>query len=144
VSLDKVQTLINLSFQSSTPTPSGDEKTFEFTTATAVPDADTNGVTVDLPVSEAFSFTALSVSVDIEHTWRGDLTVKLLKDGAEVQTLAEKTGGSAHNLTQTWTFQPSQVGGDQASGTWGLKVIDDASADEGTLKLFKLAFATAE
>lgn len=143
VTLDKVQTLLNLSFQNAAPSPSGAEKTFQVTTPTAVPDADLAGVTVDLPVAEQFSFSALSVSVDIKHSWRGDLLVTLLKDGQAVQTLADRTGGSAHDITQTWTFQAADVGGAQASGTWSLKVVDDASGDVGTVNLFKLAFATA-
>jgi hypothetical protein len=140
VSLDKVRTLINLSLQDDAP-PSGNERTFENTVGAAIPDNSPAGASLAITVTEAFTFKRLSVSVDIEHTFRGDLLVELHKDGARVATLHDRAGGSAHDLVQTYTLTPAQVGGDAARGTWELKVTDTAAQDVGRIKSLKLAFA---
>ena len=84
---------------------------------------------------------ALSVLVDIEHTWRGDLLVELLTDGASVATLSNNAGGSAPNLTQTFMVAPADIGGNAAKARWTLKVSDTACQDTGRVKSFRLAFA---
>ena len=138
----KIQTLINLSIgDQPTQPPTGNEKTYQNATATAIPDNAPAGTALEIAVPDTFAFKGLSVSVDIEHTWRGDLLVELLKDGTKVATLSDRAGGSADNLTQTYTFTPAQVGGDAARATWSLKVTDTAAQDTGTVKLFKLTFA---
>jgi len=142
VKLAEVQKLINLSLETTTPTPpSGNEKTYENTTGAAIPDNAPAGASVDIVVPDTFAFKTLSVSVDIEHTWRGDLRVELLKDGTKVATLHDRTGGSAANLVQTYTYQAAQVGGDAARATWTLKVTDTAARDTGRIRTVKLAFA---
>jgi subtilisin-like proprotein convertase family protein len=65
----------------------------------------------------------------------------LLKDGTSVATLHDQAGGSADNLTDTFTLTPAQAGGDAGKATWTLKVTDNAAQDLGTIKLFKLAFS---
>jgi len=111
------------------------------TTTPAIPDNSPTGASVSINVPDTFNFKSLNVSVDIEHTWRGDLKVELLKDGVSVATLHDKAGGSADNLTQTYTLAPSAVGGDAGKASWTLKVTDTAAQDVGTIKLFKLVFS---
>jgi hypothetical protein len=143
VSLEKVRMLINLSI-ATTPGGGGGggagDKSYESTSTTAIPDNAPAGATVALNVPDTFTFKTLNVSVDIEHTWRGDLKVELLKNGTSVATLHDKTGGSADNLTQTYTLAPSAVGGDAGKASWSLKVTDTAAQDTGNIKLFKLVF----
>jgi hypothetical protein len=140
VDLDKVRTLLNLSFQTAAP-PSSGETAFENRTAAAIPDNDPAGASVSISVTDALTFTGLSVSVDIEHGYRGDLLIELLKDGTKVATLHDRAGGGARDLTQTYTLAPADVGGNAARGTWSLKVTDTAREDVGRIKAFKLAFA---
>ncbi len=142
VSLEKVRMLLNLSLQTGTPGGGGaGDKSYESTTSTAIPDNAPAGATVAINVPDTFAFKGLSVSVDITHTWQGDLKVELLKNGTSVATLHDQTGGSADNVTQTFTFTPAQVGGDAGKATWSLKVTDTAAQDVGTIKLFKLVFS---
>lgn len=143
VSLEKVRTLINMSTQPEGGGGGGgaNDKTYESTANTSIPDNSPTGASVDINVPDTFNFKSLNVSVDIEHTWRGDLKVELLKDGASVATLHDKAGGSADNLTQTYTLAPSAVGGDAGKANWTLKVTDTAAQDVGTIKLFKLVFS---
>lgn len=141
VSLEKVRQLINLSISTNPGGGGGGtEKTYESTAGAAIPDNSATGASVSINVPDTFTFKTLNVSVDIEHTWRGDLKVELLKNGTSVATLHDKTGGSADNLTQTFTLLPTAIGGDAGKANWTLKVTDTAAQDEGRIKLFKLAF----
>jgi len=139
VALSNVQQLITLSL-TDTPTPGGNTRNFENTTSTAIPDNATAGASVGINVTDTFAFKTLAVSVDIEHTWQGDLKVELLKNGTSVATLHNNTGGSADNVTTTTSLVPSAIGGDAAKATWTLKVVDNAAQDTGNIKSFKLSF----
>lgn len=142
VDLAKVRQLINLSIADVAP-PTGGVKTYESTTATAIPDNSATGAAVTIAVPDTFNFASLSASVDIKHTWRGDLKVTLQKDGREVAVLSDKVGGSADDLVQTFTLTPAQLGG-AATGraSWTLRVEDTAAQDVGRIVGFKLVFTT--
>lgn len=143
VDLAKVRQLINLSISTAQPPPAGNVKTYESTTAAEIPDNAPAGATSDITVPDTFTFTTLSASVDIKHTYRGDLRVSLLKDGTEVAVLSDKVGGSADDLVQTFTLTPAQLAGTSAGkGKWTLKVVDTAAADTGRIAGFKLVFTT--
>ena len=142
VSLAKVRELIAASVgPSGTPAPGGNEKTYENTTGVAIPDNSPTGVSLAITVPDAFAFLQLHVTVDIEHSWRGDLKVELLKNGTSVATLHDNSGGSADNLTQTYTLAPEAIGGNAAQATWTLKAVDGAAQDTGRIKSFKLSFS---
>ena len=117
----------------------GTEKDFSATPAASIPDDDSAGVNVDIPVSGVSSATGLAVSVDITHTWRGDLVLTLRKDGHDVKTLVMNQGGSADNIVDTYTLTAAELGGD-VNGTWTLNVADTAAQDVGTVNKVTLAF----
>jgi hypothetical protein len=142
VSLEKVRMLINLSVATNPGGGGGgaNDKTYENTTGASIPDNSATGASVSINVPDTFAFKTLNVSVDIEHTWRGDLKVELVKNGTSVATLHDNAGGSADNLTQTYTLAPSAIGGDAGKANWTLKVTDTAAQDTGRIKTFKLVF----
>jgi hypothetical protein len=143
VDLDTVRTLLRMSREpegSDDPPPAGDTRDFANDTSVAIPDNDPSGVTSDISVSDQFAFTNLSVSVDITHTWRGDLLVELLHDGQLVATLHDKDGGSADDLNETYTLSPTDLGVTDGTGAWTLRASDHAGQDTGTLDSFRLSF----
>jgi len=141
VDYSKVQTLLRMSRETEQPDPStGDGVSFENTTSVAIPDNDPAGATSSVTVDQDLTFTRLSATVDITHTWRGDLRVSLEKDGAEVKVLSDREGGSAHDLTETYSLTASELGTTAARGTWTLKVVDTAAQDTGTIDTFRLTF----
>ncbi|MEZ4468781.1 MAG: proprotein convertase P-domain-containing protein [bacterium] len=75
------------------------------------------------------------VTVDITHTYRGDLKVILAKDGSPV-VLADREGGSADDLKRTFTVH--DFDGQAAAGTWTLTVVDTAGQDVGVINTWKL------
>src|SRR5690606_31380295 len=69
-----------------------------------------------------------SISVDIKHTYIGDLRVDLLAPDGSVYNLHNRSGGSADNIIKTYTGNLSSEG---LNGTWRLRVTDYAWGDTG-------------
>lgn len=113
----------------------GDE--YAFTTATPIPDNAPAGVTSALTVTTGGTISSLAVTVDIEHSYRGDLSVRLVRQEDGVSALlTDRSGGSADNIQQTFTV--ADFNGTDAAGTWQLVVVDHAAQDTGTLRSWSL------
>lgn len=78
-----------------------------------------------------------SVSVDILHTYRGDLLVQLVAPDGSLYTISNRAGGSADNLIGTYTINLSS---ELLNGTWNLRVNDNAAGDIGTLRRWTITF----
>jgi hypothetical protein len=137
ISVAKVKELVAKSV-AKTGGGGGPGKVFKATPNLAIPDNAPAGVSADVQVTDVTGSPALAVTVDITHTWRGDLVVELLREGQLVKRLHDRSGGSADNLQQTFTLSAAEVG--TANGRWTVRVVDTASADVGTLKSFELGF----
>ncbi|GHH50407.1 S8 family peptidase [Streptomyces candidus] len=125
-----------LNVGSSTTPPPG--KRFENATDVAIRD----NATVESPVAvtgvAGNAPSALSVPVDIKHTYIGDLKVDLVAPDGSVYTLkGYGTGGSSDNINQTYTVNASS---EVANGTWKLRVSDNAAQDVGMIDLWALQF----
>jgi subtilisin-like proprotein convertase family protein/C1A family cysteine protease len=110
---------------------------YENTTGAAIPDNDATGVKSEIVVAEGGSISSLSVTVDITHPYRGDLIVKLVRDGGGEVLLSDRAGGSADDLKKT--FAVTAFDGQDSAGTWSLVVIDKAKSDAGKLNSWKLS-----
>ena len=113
-------------------------QTFSASPASAIPDNDPAGVSTDIAVSGLSGSLGLTVSLDITHSYKGDLKVTLLKDGAQLKVLHDRTGGSADNIVQSYTLTAAEVGA--ANGRYTLKVVDTAGEDVGTVNKVTLQF----
>jgi hypothetical protein len=129
--------VINLTCDGTEPPPDG--PTFENTDNVNIPDAGAavssslavSGVTGNAP-------SDLSVSVDIKHSYRGDLQVDLIApDGTAYRLKSTSTSDSADNVIATYTVNASS---EVANGTWRLQVRDYYSADTGYIDSWRLAF----
>lgn len=115
---------------------SSTETTHSATPMAAIPDNDTTGVSSEIVVAEGGAISSLAVTVDITHSYRGDLRVQLVRDGTTV-TLLDRAGGADDDVQQT--FAVADFNGADAAGTWRLVVVDTANADTGTLRSWSLA-----
>ncbi|KMS66190.1 MULTISPECIES: M4 family metallopeptidase [Streptomyces] len=117
----------------------GGGTSYESTTPVSVPDngaAVTSGITVSGRSGNAPS--NLQVSVDITHTWRGDLVIDLVGPSGTAYRLKNfSSSDSADNVNETYTVNASA---EPANGTWKLRVQDQATYDTGTLNGWKLTF----
>jgi len=108
-----------------------------------------------------------NVSIDITHTWAGDLVISLVSPTGTELILSDGNGGSADNYTGTvfedggaditaatapftGTFAPeggtfaATFAGESITGDWQLKICDTASGDSGTVDSFTLSICVPE
>ena len=112
-----------------------------------IPDNDPAGVQDRIPVDSPGALFGIEVSVDITHTWIGDLRVSLLAPSGAEFVLHDRAGSNTQDLHATYTAQStptlSALRNQPANGTWRLVVRDLARFDEGRLVKWSLAFRLA-
>ncbi|MFF4804689.1 M4 family metallopeptidase [Streptomyces sp. NPDC001351] len=117
----------------------GTGTSYENTTPLSIPDngpAVTSSITVSGRSGNAPS--NLQVTVDITHTWRGDLVIDLLGPSGTAYRLKNfSSSDSADDVKATYTVNASS---ETANGTWKLKIQDQAAQDVGTLNSWKVTF----
>ena len=101
----------------------------------AIPDINNNGLsdTITIGATESnFVIEHIEVDINVTHTWRGDLQVKLTSPSGVVSTLAPiRPADNGDNLTN-WKFGSVRHWGESAAGTWTLNVADKRFQDTGT------------
>lgn len=103
---------------------------YESDESVEIPDNDPVGVTSTIEVPTNGAVSSVTVEFDISHTYRGDLTVRLIH-GSTIVTLHDRAGGGEDDLQAT--FELSDFEGEDRGGAWQLQVIDNANADTGVL-----------
>ena len=103
-----------------------------------IPDNDEAGVTSTIEVGDEGFATRLNVTIDVEHTFIGDLLVTLTSPDGRTAILHDRTGQSDDNIKAS--FEPAELLGASIKGTWTLTVSDNARIDTGTLKGWSLSF----
>jgi subtilisin-like proprotein convertase family protein len=133
-----------------------------------IPDNDLSGVISSFLVSDNYTVERMKVTVKINHTWVSDLTLTLespsgtiieLLSGAcfddpnnDIDVIFDDNGidlicGSTPPVI-SGNIKPSQMlssfAGENSSGTWKLKVVDDANKDTGTIENWSIELCTSE
>ena len=107
-----------------------------------IPDNNPSGIERTLTITEAGLVKEVSVSVDITHTYIGDLLVSLVSPSGTNVVLHQRTGGSADNLIATYTAATTSalqtLRGQALQGAWKLKVADLEAVDVGKLNRWGL------
>lgn len=115
------------------PPPAGNH--YASTTPAAIPDNTPAGATSTITVPDPLTIGTLAVTLDLTHSYVGDLTITLTHAGA-THTLWAKAGGRQQDIQQTFTVD--LFNGKDATGEWTLKIVDSASMDDGTLNSWSL------
>ena len=117
----------------------------EATPKVQIPDNNAVGVESKISIGQAGKATRVVVSVDVTHTYIGDLVVELRSPTGKVAVLHNGTGGSQHNLVATYASEGTTAlaafVGDSIEGVWTLRVRDRAVEDIGTLNRWSLELA---
>uniref|UniRef100_UPI002249972F proprotein convertase P-domain-containing protein n=1 Tax=Streptomyces TaxID=1883 RepID=UPI002249972F len=80
----------------------------------------------------------LKISVDIKHTYRGDVVLEIVApNGASARLKSADYYDGADNLVATYTINASSVA---ANGTWTLRMADAYRGDTGYLDSWSLTF----
>ncbi|MCA9555548.1 MAG: proprotein convertase P-domain-containing protein [Myxococcales bacterium] len=105
----------------------------------AIPDDSEVGVKSEVTVASAGAVERVTVSLDVRHSYRGDLVVTLRSpQGTEVK-LHDGEGGSADDLV-ILDRELAELSGEARAGTWQLHVRDRYAQDVGTLEGWSLTF----
>ena len=126
-----------------TVTPPGCTTTY---TATGlplnIPDNNATGVTSTLPVANTSAITSVALSLNITHTYRGDLVVNLISPSGTSYSVSNRSGGSADNIVLT-DSAISAFNNQSPNGNWRLVVADRASIDTGRINSWSLKIGRA-
>ena len=99
----------------------------------AIPDLQT--VSDTITVSDSGTVTSVSVTVDITHTYIGDLKIDIIAPDGTTRTLHNRSGNTINNIDKT--YAPS-FGSIPISGVWTLRINDNYDADPGVLNSWML------
>ncbi|MBL8261755.1 MAG: proprotein convertase P-domain-containing protein [Xanthomonadaceae bacterium] len=127
----------NVSGQSFTGTSTGTLPTYTNGTDYAINDNSTVSSPITVTGRTGNGQSSTPVTVNIIHTYRGDLVVDLVAPDGSVYNLLNRSGGSADNVNQTFNVNLS---GEALNGTWNLRVRDAASADTGRIDSWSIMF----
>ena len=109
----------------------------------SVPIRDSKTSSLPIAVADKRPIGAIKVHVDLEHSWIGDLTVRLKPPaGAAAVVLHERQGGGTRNIHRVYdvasTPALAALEGAKPAGVWKLEVHDHAEHDEGQILSFAL------
>ena len=108
----------------------------------SIPDNQSAGVTSVLAVPQSGRIARLTVSVDIQHPFIGDLKVALITPQGTTVALHNRTGAGADDIVKSYTSEGTPalaaLAGEQIQGNWTLKVSDVAAGDAGKLRKWRL------
>lgn len=130
------------------------------------PSSTTGTTNSTLSVTAGGAINALTVQVNLTHSYMGDIDLFLIHpDGTSIQ-LFDQHGSGGDNLNNTifsdsaaaaissgtapfsGTFRPTQplsgLNGKPANGTWTLRVVDNLSGDFGTLNGWSITYGSTE
>lgn len=127
---------------------------------------DNTTVTSTLTVLGSFTVVDVNVTLNITHTWDGDLQVELVSPNATTVVLINRRGGSGDNFSGTilndqaatailsgtppfaGSYQPdgnlSSFNSENAQGIWTLRITDNETSDTGTLNSWSITLNTGE
>jgi hypothetical protein len=102
-----------------------------------IPDNNTTGVSSPVTVTRTGNSVKVKVTVDIIHTYSGDLTLTLIAPNNTEWVLRARQGGSVDNIKESYSVDTAGV---ESSGVWKLKVQDLASISTGYINSWSLQF----
>ncbi len=116
-------------------------------TDTPIAITDINTIVSTINVPSFCDITDVIVSVDITHSYKGDLIVKLVSPAGPAVYLHNRTGSSTDDIVTTYDSITAPDGpgimddfnGEKSWGDWELHVYDAANGDEGTLNSWTLS-----
>jgi M6 family metalloprotease-like protein len=129
---------------STTPPDTKESIRFEATPNLTIPDNVPAGITSIIAIAESGTIDGIAVSIDVTHTYVGDLEVDLVAPSGRTVSLHHRTGAGQDNLVATFDpgSLPALAGmvGESLAGTWTLNVRDLEGQDVGRLNRWALEF----
>jgi subtilisin-like proprotein convertase family protein len=113
----------------------------------AIPDDEQAGIEDRIEVEAGGRVEAITVGVDISHTWIGDLRVTLVAPDGHAVVLHSRSGSGQDDLRRVYDASAvpalASLVGRSARGDWILRVQDLGARDTGTLHSWRLELAVS-
>ena len=107
-----------------------------------IPDNNLQGASSAVSISDSGVVEDLEVSVDIQHTYIGDLVVELVAPSGQSAILHNRSGRGKDNLIMVYDYNTASaletLAGQEINGDWQLKIRDLAAIDTGRLEKWTL------
>lgn len=103
--------------------------------AAAIPDNNTTGLSRTFTINQSTPLEELLVTMNITHTWRGDLRCFVTSPSGTKRRLFNAMLGD-NGAGINWTFSSNAFWGENPNGTWTIQVVDTAGGDTGTWNSF--------
>lgn len=144
ISIDEVRKLIELSREDE-DTDTNNNGAFVYTSNDTVdiPDSDPNGAKSVLTSTDAGEIKSITIDLNVEHTYRGDLLIQL-RHGSGIATIFDgqnEANGWEDNVEISGAAVEGFLGA-KVEGEWELLIVDNASVDTGSLKSWELKIET--
>ncbi|MFW8589936.1 S8 family serine peptidase [Glaciecola sp. 2405UD65-10] len=94
-------------------------------------DPDDVGIDSVITVADPITVFGMSVSVDITHTYSGDLVITLVSPEGTSALLRSNSGGGDDDIVET--YETDAFNGEVGTGDWTLNIVDTFNGDDGTL-----------
>jgi subtilisin family serine protease len=113
------------------------------TTPINIPDDSPQGITSSIQITEAKPILDIQVSVDIEHSFLGDLEVRLIPPRGQSILLQSRNLGRLTRLQTTYSLETTplfrQVLKQSTAGRWQLQMVDYAPMNTGRLVSWQIS-----
>ena len=105
-------------------------------TVRSIPDNNTTGINIvfDFNAMAPMRIEHATLKLDLWHSYRGDVEIKLTSPTGSVSTLATKEFEDDGVDYIDWVFSSVRHWGESAKGLWTLSIKDLASGDSGTFR----------
>jgi serine protease len=138
VRLKAYSSFSGVSLTGSYDTGGGGTQTYSNTSDYSIPDRGTVESPITVTSRSGNAPSDSKVSVDIRHTYRGDLVIDLVApDGSAYRLKNSSSSDSADNVQATYTVNLS---GEALNGTWKLRVSDVYQYDTGYINSWSVTF----
>ncbi|MEZ4461855.1 MAG: proprotein convertase P-domain-containing protein [bacterium] len=134
IDLEKVREMVRESRADVDTDVTENTLTFRVDTAVAIPDNDPRGAVSALEIRDEGAIKGITIDLEIEHTYRGDLIVELQHGGTSVIVYDGTREANAweDNVSLTGEVLEGFTGASMTGG-WELTVRDTAAADIGRI-----------
>ena len=94
------------------------------------------GVDLVINIPDELTIFGMQASVDITHTYSGDLVLSLTSPQGTTTVLRQNQGGGTDDIVET--YSSDAFNGEVATGDWTLNVLDTFNGDNGTVNTWSL------
>lgn len=105
----------------------------------AIPDNSTIGAKSSLAIDKLPTGRKVLISIDLSHTYIGDLVISVVSPSGKVAVLHSRAGGSSDNIKKTYEVT-SLLSSEQKTGIYSLQIQDRGRLDIGQLNSWSIEF----